>query len=62
MLDSGRKQELIDELRDDLDSYISKHQIVQEFIDSTCQDCEEIDFVRSLEWWVSVVGDDNDGL
>lgn len=58
MIDVARKQELIDELRYDLDSYISKQQLVQEFIDSTCKDCEEIEFVRSLEWWVSVVGDD----
>lgn len=58
MLDVGRKQELIDELTHDLDNYIERQQLVQNFIDSTCKDCEEVDFVRSLEWWVSVVGDD----
>lgn len=58
MLDVGRKQELIDELRNDLDNYIERQQLVQNFIESTCEDCEEIDFVRSLEWWVSVVGDE----
>ena len=58
MLDAGRKQELMDELRHDLDNHIGDQQLVQNFIDSNCQDCDEIDFVRSLEWWVSVVGDD----
>lgn len=57
MLDTGRKQELIDELSNDLDRYIERQEVVENFIDSTCKDCEEIDFVRSLEWWVSVVGD-----
>lgn len=58
MLNEGRKQELIDELTHDLDHYIERQQLVQNFIDSTCKDCEEIEFVRSLQWWVSVVGDD----
>lgn len=58
MIDTARKQKLIAELTYDLDNYISKQELVQNFIDSTCKDDEEIEFVRNLEWWVSVVGDD----
>jgi cupin superfamily acireductone dioxygenase involved in methionine salvage len=58
MLDSARKQELIDELRYDLESYIRKQELIQEFIYNTCHTDEEIAFVQGCEWWVSIVGDD----
>lgn len=59
MLDSGRKQELIDELASDIDRYVERNEVVQNFIDCTCQNHDEIEFVRNLQWWVSVVEDEN---
>lgn len=58
MLTEARKQELIDELTQDLEKYIRKEGLIDAFIDYTCEDGDEIDFVQNLEWWVSVVGDE----
>lgn len=58
MLDAGRKQELLDELRYDLEKHIRKQELIQEFIYNTCHTDEEITFIQDCEWWVSVVGDD----
>jgi hypothetical protein len=55
MLTEGRKQELVDELRMDLEKYIKSQQLIPNFIDSTCQTDEEIEFLHDVEWWVSVV-------
>lgn len=54
MLSEERKQELIDELTYDLERYIKKNGLIEEFIDCSCEDGDEIDFIRNTGWWVSV--------
>lgn len=54
MLSEARKQELIDELTHDLEKYINKQGLIENFIDSTCEDGDEVDFMRNVVWWVSV--------
>lgn len=58
MVSESRKQELIDELTHDLEKYIRRQELIQEFIYSSCHTDEEITFVKECAWWVSVVGDE----
>lgn len=57
MLTTARKRELLNELTNDLESYIQRQQLIENFIDSTCQTSEEIDFMSDIDWCIRVEGD-----
>lgn len=58
MLNDDRKRALLMELRQDLEKYIQSQGLISNFIDSTCQDDDEIEYIQQCEWWVDVAGDE----